>query len=278
MAKVFLDITKSWGLFVLVILQSNLCGGADNLPAGARSLALSHASVSSSDVWATFHNQAGLAEITHLSGGVFFESKFGIDELSLGAGALVLPAGNGAFAISTYQFGKGTFRESKYGLAYARQLSEKWSTGLQLDYFLRTFPENERATGFATFEGGLLFHPSGNLHLGAHVFNPVSGGYESPYGKQEMPLVIRLGGHYDFDKMVLVAFEAESDNLNPVVLKSGIEFIPAENFAIRIGISGKPVRYTAGFGYSTGRFSADFGFAYHGNLGITPSVSVQFGL
>ncbi len=278
MGKVFLDRIKSWGLFVLVLFQSNLCDGADNYPAGARSLALSHAFVSFSDVWATFHNQAGLAAITHLSGGVYFESKFGIDELSLAAGSFVLPVGNGAFAISTLQFGKGTFKESKYGLAYAHKLSEIWSAGLQLDYFLRSFPENDQVKGLATFEGGLFFDPAGNLQLAVHLFNPVMGGFDLPSGKDEMPVVVRFGGNYAFDKMVLVAFEAEKDNQYPLLLKSGVEFMPAENFVLRFGVSGKPFRYTAGFGYSTGRFSADLSFAYHGNLGITPSVSVQFGL
>ena len=250
----------------------------ENHHAGARSLGLSNASVSFSDVWGTFHNQAGIAGLDGFSAGFFYESRFGIDLLSLSAGSVVLPLGSGAFGISFFQFGSGVFKENKYALAYARRLSEKWSAGIQLDYLIQTFPENARSKGFATFEGGVLFQPSEKLHLGAHIFNPVKGGIEAPAGKVEMPVVFRAGGHYLFDELVLVAFEAEKDNKNPALLKSGMEFFVVENLALRFGVSGKPFKYTAGIGYKTGNVSADLGFSYHGNLGITPSVSVQIHL
>lgn len=278
MVRVILDTIKIWGLVVLLLLLSNFSQGIDNLPAGGRSMALSHASVSISDTWAGFHNQAGLSGISRLSAGFYFESKFGIDELSMAAGSVVVPAGRGSFGISLYQFGKGAFRENKVGLAYAHQLSEKWSAGLQLDYFAQRFPENEHAANLVTFEGGILFRPSEKLHLGSHVFNPAKSGFDLPSGRQEIPITFRTGGKYSFDKSVLVVFEVEKENDYPTIIKSGIEFLPAENLAIRIGASGKPVKYTGGFGYSTGRFTADFAFGYHGNLGYSPSLSVQFDL
>ena len=40
-----------------------------NYPAGARALGLSNAVVSFSDTWSTFHNQAGLAFLNHISAG-----------------------------------------------------------------------------------------------------------------------------------------------------------------------------------------------------------------
>ena len=261
-----------------VLIYGSTVNALENHPAGARSLGLSHASVSFSDIWGTFHNQAGIAGLEGISAGFFYESRFGVDLLSLSAGSVVLPVGEGAFGFSFFQFGSGVFKENKYALAYARQLSEKWSAGIQLDYLTQTFPENARAKGFATVEGGVLFQPSEKLHLGAHVFNPVKRGIEAPAGKVEMPVIFRGGGHYRFSEMVLVAFEAEKDNQNPVLLKSGIEFLPVENLALRFGVSGKPFKYTVGVGYKTGNISADLGFSYHGNLGITPSVSVQIHL
>ncbi len=276
--------TGNWIVKITLLLVSTIFSfglpvtAVENHPAGARSLGLSHASVSFSDVWGTFQNQAGIARMDGFSAGFFYESRFGVDLLSLSAGSVVLPLGEGAFGLSFFQFGSGVFKENKYALAYARQLSEKWSAGIQLDYLAQTFPENGRAKGFATFEGGVLFQPSEKLHLGAHIFNPVKGGIDAPAGKVEMPVIFRGGGHYRFSEMVLVAFEAEKDNQNPVLLKSGIEFMPVENLALRLGVSGKPFKYTAGMGYKTGNLSADFGFSYHGNLGITPSVSIQIHL
>lgn len=266
---------------ILVLIILGFCVSSfsiDNYPAGARSLALSHASVSFSDVWSAFHNQAGLSGVNNLSTGFFYESKFQIDELSLVSGSLVLPIPSGNFGFSFFQFGKGNFKENKFGLAFAKQLTNNFSAGIQIDYLSQVFPENSRAKGFVTFEGGIIYAASEALILGAHVFNPLLGGIETLNGKHKVPAIYRLGGQYYFDKMVLAVFEVEKDTESPLLLKAGIEFQPVEKLALRFGVSGKPFRTTTGLGYTFGKITTDIGFSYHGNLGITPSVSLQFAL
>jgi len=51
-----------------------------------------------------------------------------------------------------------------------------------------------------------------------------------------------------------------------------------QNFILRAGVSGKPFAYTAGFGYKTGQLCTDIAFFYHGNLGITPAISIHYAL
>ncbi|NQU53789.1 MAG: hypothetical protein HQ522_14765 [Bacteroidetes bacterium] len=263
---------------LICILGFQYLVALENHPAGARSLALSNAFVSISDVWSTFHNQAGLTGIEYFSAGVFYESRFMIDELSHSAGSFILPVNAGTFGFSFSQFGQGSFKENKLGLAFAKQLSEKFHAGIQLDYFLQRFPENSSAFGFATFEAGIIYSPNKKLFLGAHVFNPISNGIETLEGKQKMPAIFRFGGHYNFDEMVLLTVEIQKDYEHPFLLKTGIEFSPVENLALRFGVSGKPVNYTAGLGYTFGKITTDIGFGYHGNLGLTPSISMQFRL
>jgi hypothetical protein len=259
-----------------LFLKIALVHSIENRFSGARSLALSNASVSFTDVWSTANNQAGLTFIHSLAAAVYFESKFQIDELELLSGVFALPVKNGTFGLSYYQFGKGSYKEIKTGLAYAKQLGNKWSAGLQLDYFAQTFPENKRAKSLFTFEGGLLFLPNKNLFLGAHFFNPVFQSFNTEFGKIELPAVFRLGGHYQFNALSLLAFEIQKNSKNSFLLKSGVEFSPVKNFSLRFGISGEPILFTAGLGYSFKKTTTDFAFSYHGNLGITPSVSIQF--
>jgi hypothetical protein len=261
--------------FLLGILKPE---AAENYPAGARALSLSNAFVSVSDTWSTFHNQAGLAGLESFSAGVFYESRFMVDELSHVAGSLVIPVSAGTFGFSFSQFGKGTYKEHKVGLAFAKSLTKKISAAIQLDYLSERYPENERARGFATFEAGVVYAATNELFLGAHIFNPIQGGIKTPEGLQKMPAAFRFGGHYQFPKMVLLIFEAEKNFENPLLFKSGIEFSPVKNMALRFGVSGKPVAYTAGIGFQTGKITTDIGFSYHGNLGLTPSVSIQFEL
>lgn len=264
-------------LLTLLILFFCFIGAQaiDNHSAGARPRALSGAFVSVSDLWSTFHNQAGIAGLNTFTAGFYFESRYMIDELSLAAGSVLIPVKQGCFGISFYQFGKGTFKENKYALAFALPLTNKFRAAVQLDYFSQRFPENSRSIGLVTFETGIIYQPVKNLYLGAHFFNPVKAGIETVQGKEKMPVVFRLGGHYQFAEMVMVVFEAQKDSNLPVIIKSGIEFSPAKNFALRFGVSGKPVNYTTGIGYTTGKLTTNISFGYHGNLGITPAISIQ---
>uniref|UniRef100_UPI0032171D67 hypothetical protein n=1 Tax=uncultured Draconibacterium sp. TaxID=1573823 RepID=UPI0032171D67 len=264
-------------LFVYLISCSKTFA-ADNYPVGARSIGLSNAFVSISDTWSTFHNQATLASLQNFSAGVFYESRFMIDELSLAGGSLVFPNTAGTLGVSFYQFGKGTFKEQKAGFSFSKQLSEKINAGIQLDYFSQHYPENEKSAGFATFECGLTYSATNQLTLGVHAFNPVKNGFELPEGKQKMPAIYRLGGHYQFSELVLICAEAQKTTGYKTVIKTGLEFSPVKNMALRFGVSGQPVKYSAGFGYSFGKITTDIAFSYHGNLGLSPSISVQFQL
>jgi hypothetical protein len=271
MRKPFL--TVFFLLFLILKLEA-----IENNFAGARAMALSNAFVSVPDPWNTFHNQAGLTGVENFSTGFFYESRFMIDELSHVAGTFVAPLKAGTFGFSFSQFGKGTYKEHKLGLAFAKRLTNKLNAAIQLDYLSTRFPENENAFGFATFEAGVVYAANDNLFFGAHVFNPISNGFDLPEETQKMPVVIRVGGHYQFAKMVLVTFETEKNIENPFLFKTGIEFSPVKNLALRFGVSGKPLKYTAGIGYTVGKISTDIGFGYHGNLGLTPAVSIQIAL
>ena len=274
----YFSMRKSYLTLLILIFGFSISYSIENYPAGARSRALSTAFVSISDIWSTFHNQAGIAGMDNISAGFYYESRFMVDELSFAAGTIILPTKSGNFGFAFFQFGKDSFKENKFGLSYALALSKKISAGIQLDYLSHRFPENERSKGIATFETGLIYSPNKKLFLGAHIFNPILSGIETPEGKQKVPAVFRFGGHYQFDEMVLFIVEFQKDSEHPASVKSGIEFSPVNNLALRFGVSGKPFSYTAGIGYKFGKITTDIAFGYHGNLGITPAVSVQFEL
>jgi len=268
-------MTRPFHILLLLLFGNLTLVASDNYLAGARSVAMSNAFVSISDPWSTFHNQATLAKLKGISGGAFYESKFLIEELSLSAGTANFTALSGTIGLSFYQMGKGSFKESKVGLAYAKKLSQRLNAALQLDYFFNRFPENDKAFGFPTFEIGLSYQTTKELTLGIHLFNPVKNGFKTYYGKEEMPLVLRFGGHYDFSERVLVSAEVQKNSDTATVVRTGLEFFPLENLAVRFGVSGKQLQYTAGIGYRFGKTNTDIAFSYHGNLGFSPSVSLH---
>ena len=76
--------------------QGIAIAGGEFLPVGARSAGLAHASVTLGDVWSVFHNPAGIASLSKLSAGVYYENRFGVPEMGLRAGAFALPFGKNA--------------------------------------------------------------------------------------------------------------------------------------------------------------------------------------
>lgn len=267
---------KPFQILLLALLLTPALTTAENYPSGARATGLSNAFVSISDPWSTFHNQATLADLNTINAGLFYESKFGIDELSLSAGSFVLPTKAGVFGFSLYQFGEGTFKEHKIGLAYALSLSEKLNAAVQLDYFSQQLPENSTSYGFATFEFGLAYKTTEQLTLGFHVFNPIKNGFEWPGQENFKTSSYRLGGHYDFLDLALISAEVQKTSNYQALWKTGLEFSPVKNLDLRFGISGRPVQYTLGLGYRIKKVSTDIAFSYHSYLGLTPSISLQF--
>lgn len=256
-----------WGFINSVFAQKH--------QTGARPAALSNAFVSVSDSWSTFHNQATLAKQKQISGGIFYESRFLIIEFSEKAGTLVFPIKSLVSGISFYQFGENSFKEYMVGFALAKQLSHRLNIALQFDYFASRLPENSKTFNFITFEAGISYQLTQQITLGSHIFNPVKNGFDMPNGKQESPFIIRLGGNYQFEDYILVCFETEKETDNNFIVRTGLEFMPLTNLAVRLGVCGKPVQFSGGLGYRYKNISTDIAVCYHRYLGATPSISIQ---
>ena len=64
---------------------------SENYIVGARFKAMADASVSLSDPWCTFHNQAGLAMLQKISAAFYHESKFLLSQLDTHALTMAIP-------------------------------------------------------------------------------------------------------------------------------------------------------------------------------------------
>src|SRR3954470_24173291 len=92
-------------LIVLFFINNVNCIATGSYPIGARSAALSDASVTYSDIWCSFNNQAGLAKLKGCTAGVDYVNRFLLPEFSTRSFAVALPTKNsGVFALSSLMF------------------------------------------------------------------------------------------------------------------------------------------------------------------------------
>lgn len=247
----------------------------ENFPVGARQAALANAAVTLSDVWSAHHNQAGLGFIKHTSVGVYYENRFLIPELGLGAFAAAIPVGKGSFGISFRNFGYKLYHESKAGIGYGRQFGDNLSIGMQLNYHLIGFSEYYGNRSLFTAEAGAIYRLGKNLYAGAHVYNPGQPRL-TDYGNERMPAAIRFGLRYQFSDKILLAAEVEKTGEFKPRIRMGMEYQVHTVLVIRAGISSQPVNSSFGFGLKLKKLRVDFAGAFHQVLGFTPQCGISY--
>lgn len=268
--------------FVLLFLFTGRLNAAnDNYLYGGRQAGMGNAAVSLYDFWAISHNQAGMARLSSPAGGFYFENRFLVKEMGLGAAAVALPTSSGVFGLSLSYFGYSQYHESKVGLAYARSFGEKLSVGLQFNYMYTFVGGNySNSAGNVGLELGMIYELLPGLQVGAHIFNPTRAkiaAVDNLYDEY-IPTIIRFGMAYHFSDRVIVSLESEKDIDRKPVLKAGVEYQIADLFYVRGGIGTNPTQNAFGFGIHTGSFTIDLSASFHYVLGYSPQASIIYEL
>lgn len=261
---------------IFLLLSHNLKAAGDIFPLGARSAGMGRVSVAMTGFWGIQNNQAGIALIENYSVGVHYESRFGLNELSTKSAAIIAPLNFGVLGLSFNHFGYSNYNEMKIGLAYARSFSKYFRIGIQLDYLSTNIGDNYGQKNNVSFEIGVQSDINENITIGAYSFNPIMVKL-SDYNQEKIASVFRLGMAYKFDKWLIASFEAEkSSNINPILLRMGIEYNLKSKFFFRAGIASRYEIFTFGFGMKFKYFNFDLAATMHESLGFSPQSSIIF--
>jgi hypothetical protein len=249
--------------------------GNEDYGVGARSSAMGGAAVSMSDAWSAHNNQAGLGFLHDVSGGVYYENRFMLKQLSIRGGVAAIPVRGGTFGLCITNFGYSAYSENKYSLSFAKAFGDKLSAGIAMDYLSTRIAEGYGQSGAFAAEFGIQAKPIKGLTLGAHVYNPTRAKI-ADYNDERLPTIIRLGGDYAFSEKVSVAVETEKDIAKKAQFKAGIEYRPVKEFYLRAGVGTNPTLTCFGFGINLGSFKIDIAANYHQTLGISPQLGLTY--
>lgn len=217
-----------------------------------------------SQAFPQWRNTAALADVRHLSIGVFTERRFMLKEMSGYALTLGAPVSAGALGMMLWQYGYALYREQWVGLAYALPLGSRLKAGLQLDY-RRTQMPGYGMTGM-TGRLGLVGRLTEQCRIGLQVFNPSGSG--GP------PAVYVAGLGYEPSSQFLLEAEWKKESSMPLSSRVCVVYRPVTRFWAMGGFATQPAQQFAGIGYSAGDLRINVCGSYHMLLGITPSMMV----
>lgn len=270
-------LKKFPALFISVFWCLHAFAGNENYAAGARAAGMGNAGSTINDLWAAFHNQAGIAYLTQVNTGAYNEIRYGLADLSLNAFAVAVPVKKiGTFSLSATYFGFKLYNEQKIGLAYARKFGEKVAAAVQLDYLATNIRDEYYGNKSAlAVEAGIRAEIVTGLTLAFHVFNPTRAKL-ADYNNEKVPTAAKLGLSYRFNDKVLVALESEKVSALKNIFKAGAEYQIANPLYLRAGISTNEVTGHFGFGLNLKQLKIDFAATFHQTLGFTPHTNLTW--
>lgn len=246
-----------------------------NATPGARNKGMGGTGVTSTNVWSSLHNQAGLASTHQFSIGLYHESRFMMQQLSTNALVLVIPVKNTTFGLSAQYFGFHLYNETKIGVGLGKNLGGGFSGGIQFDYLSRYVIEQYGTINHVVAELGMIYSGFEKFRLGVHVFNPYPIAGES-LNSFPLPSTIKAGIEYTIHSGTSIIAEYAHHSTSAGYFKYGAEHTLKDKVALRIGFIPYNSTYSFGVGYHGRRLSIDLAFINHQVLGISPNFSMEY--
>lgn len=166
------------------------------------------------------------------------------------------------------RFGMNSYNENKFSLYVHRQLSEYISLGIRINYLLWQMHSRENNVHAVTADIGMLIKPTEKLTIGIVINNPVKKGIIKGKSMDKLPVLIATGVSYKPVSTVLLTFDVEKSLSEKTYYKLGTEYRPIPEFAVRLGIYGRPFIPTFGLRVDLKQFELNIGAKYHSELGL----------
>ncbi len=272
------------------------------LPVSARAVGMGGAEVAIAEGVASIaYNPAGILSVQGYGFTASYtqwfadinHSFFGVATTVEGIGAIgasVIALSTGDMAVTTPAFPEGTgenFRASDFAfsLALARQISDKFSVGVNVKYIQSYLYNTTYGASSVAFDAGTLYDiPPLGARLGVSISN-LGGDVKFINESYSLPTALRFGVLVDLLKedmnTVQGAFQITRPNDSNELYNVGVEYTFQDTFSARAGykFAYDAENVTAGFGVKLSlvgiKGSVDYGYNNFRYLPGTHSVSLE---
>lgn len=227
------------------------------------------------DLWAGYANPAGLAG-TSAQGSAYSRQSYLAAELNTVAMAAAIPFKTTHVAsFQVASFGFSAYRENALSLGYAGDFSGKISAGATLHYRQISLAELGSA-GTVSVDAGVIAGLSQTLSIGGSIQNANRAALRTNATKQVLPTRLTLGVSYKPSDKVLFNTDLVQEIGFPFGFRTGMEYHIAKAMSVRFGGGIRPVTYSGGAGFHTGKWDFDLAYSFHERLGSSPQIGVSY--
>jgi hypothetical protein len=206
-------------------------------------------------------------------------NRYSIKELTtFKAGLLKKINSNNCLLFSLSRLNNVAFAEQSFETGIAKRLSQKFCTGLKLEY-RQWLLEDSRYTGSHAVipEISFVVNALPSICLGVIVNNPVQTRINSSE-IDRLPATILTGVAAKISSRLLFGISAETSTGSEISYNTGIEYKYAQQLMVRAGFSSYPVSQSFGFQLSISKYDLALAVESNPSLGISSAVSIVFHL
>ena len=228
----------------------------------------------SGDGWAVLRNPALAAHGGSLAG-TAWSQQFGLPELTREEIAAVSHFRGHAFGLTAGSFGSKLYRESQFGLIWARAFQPELRIGVDVRarwLEIENYPSSHTFTLTAGVEG----RPLRGLSMAA-VWRNLNGP-RLPNYRDRIGESLTLGVAAQVTEKGLVTADVVQEEHFPAELRIGAEVRVLPRLTLRVGGRAEPVRPAAGLQVNVGRWSFVYGGDLHPDLGASHQVGLEIRL
>jgi hypothetical protein len=213
-----------------------------------------------SKIYASYYNRYSVSELATVNGGFYYVND-------------IMPIG-----IDITSFGYDEYRESLFRLSMGKQIAQQWTIGIAIQYAMLQSELFEDVSGRVSADVGITYRPVENLLTGLSVLHmpSVKVGDKNIENKHIAPYSINMGFNWDVTNTMLITGSVSNNEEDALTGSFGIEYLPFDDFRIRIGIKTSPLMPSLGVGYNFSGIDIDVGMIYHSVLGVSTGFGLSF--
>ena len=262
-------------LFLLLYQFSKLNSQITNIIPTSTSIA--QTSVADARSWSSFNNPAMLGFVNQAEIGLQYDNRYLLKELSTRSIQFAYPTKLMNVGLSYSYFGYSLYHEMLAGIILSRNFSDKFSMGVQFNYYSAFFVASNSYKGALLPQIGLSVRFSSSFNMGFQTFNPLQTNIQTEYNIKRIPSVFSLGTEYFFAPEFVWRTQIEKEVSSNYRFAMGFDYQMLEQIKIKLGCYGSDFLVPCiGLGFGSGRIIVDLNSEIHPLLGLNTMASLRY--